>query len=216
MYLELGARVVTSDGAQVGTIDKLILDPSNGDLKSAVVRKGVILPKDVEIPIEALEPTADGVRLQYTRKELDHLPRFVEADYSPPPDGFPLPYSYPGGALLWPVGYPWVSPEPAAPPSSPLPSEYDEILRDRDVENAVIDRGSNVMSRDGRKVGEVESITLDTTTGHPTRFVIRKGLLFTEDLELPVSTIASVDDGVVYLNLDREQALEFARPAGRD
>ena len=50
MRVELGSTVRTSDGKDIGRIDKLVLDPDTGQVKSVVVRKGVILHDDVEIP----------------------------------------------------------------------------------------------------------------------------------------------------------------------
>ena len=69
----------------------------------------------------------------------------------------------------------------------------------------VIGPGADVYSRDGEKVGEVETVEFDTETGRPTRVVVRKGWLFTEDLELPAGTIASADDGILTLNVDKER-----------
>src|ERR671936_220544 len=59
MRVELGARVRTTDGKDVGTIDRLIVDPSNNEIKAAVIHKGMILPRDVEVPLSAIEPETD-------------------------------------------------------------------------------------------------------------------------------------------------------------
>jgi hypothetical protein len=51
----------------VGTIDRLIIDPSNNEIKAAVIRKGMILPRDVEVPLSAIETGPHGsVQLTYT------------------------------------------------------------------------------------------------------------------------------------------------------
>ena len=50
MKIELGARVLTAEGDEIGTIDKLILDPEGGDLHAIVVRKGLLFGRDIEIP----------------------------------------------------------------------------------------------------------------------------------------------------------------------
>ena len=71
----------------------------------------------------------------------------------------------------------------------------------------------SVMSRDGEKIGEVESLAIDSVSGRPEKLVIRKGFLLRESLDLPISSIASVDDGVVTLNLDKDEALRMATPA---
>jgi hypothetical protein len=53
-------------------------------------------------------------------------------------------------------------------------------------------------------------VTFDTETGRPTGIIMRKGFLFTKDLSLPVEMIATVDDGVVYLNVSKEQVEQIA------
>ena len=60
MRVEVGARVRTTDGQDVGTIDRLIVDPGNNEIKAAVIHKGLILPRDVEVPLSALELGPDG------------------------------------------------------------------------------------------------------------------------------------------------------------
>lgn len=53
-------------------------------------------------------------------------------------------------------------------------------------------------------------------TRRPTSLVVRKGSLFTEDVELPGASIESVDDGRVYLILSKaevERAASRGRPA---
>src|ERR671933_442313 len=83
MRVELGARVRTTDGKDVGTIDRLIVDPSNNEIKAAVIRKGIILPRDVEVPLSTIEPGPNGsVQLTYTADQVDQLPEFFESNYT--------------------------------------------------------------------------------------------------------------------------------------
>src|SRR5438067_9180068 len=118
MRVELGARVRTTDGKDVGTIDRLIVDPGNNEIKAAVIRKGVILPRDVEVPLSALEPGPDGtIRLAYTADQVDQLPEFFEGNYTAtPPAGYMPPAGYPIGGIYWPMNYGLF----AAPPLGPM------------------------------------------------------------------------------------------------
>jgi uncharacterized protein YrrD len=219
MQVRLGDEVRTRDGKNVGKIDKLILDPRDHEIRAAVVRKGTFFTDDVEISLDLLETERDGVvRLTCTEEEYERLPKFNEANYttSPPPD-YTAPYNYPLGGFVWPGGgygaYPIVgAPMPgyAGPPEGLGPGlgadrEARQILLEQDLRNAVIDEGSDVRSIDGEKVGELHSLTFDPATGRLTSFVVRKGFLFTQDHQLPAEVISSVDDGVVYLTLDKAQ-----------
>jgi sporulation protein YlmC with PRC-barrel domain len=217
MQVRLGDEVITRDGKNVGKIDKLILDPKDHTIRAAVVRKGVFFTDDVEIRLDLLEVERDGeVRLLCTEDEYERLPKFYESSYTTsPPPGYAAPYDYPLGGFVWPGGgvYPVVgAPLPAYPlgteatdPEIGADRDAQQILREQDLRNAVIDEGSDVKGIDGEKIGELHSLTFDPDTGHLTSFVVRKGFLFTQDHRLPADLISSVDDGVVYLKLDKEQ-----------
>jgi uncharacterized protein YrrD len=211
MELELGQHILSSDGQDIGTIKHLVLDPASGRLKTFVVEKGRFFPDDIEIPLEAVvETRKDGLTLRTTAEQSRHMPRFEEGQYrsvtSPEMD---TGTNYPVGGLLLPNSY-------AAPPvsNSGLPlfvpildgqiaahprSEQDARLQQLDASNAVISAGDEIFSQDMEKVGEVQSITFDSVTGRPMRLVVRQGWLFHKDWELSANSIASVDDGIVYL-----------------
>lgn len=217
MPVELGARVHSQDGQDAGTIKYLILDPPTGQVKSVVVERGHILPDDIEIPRDALqEEDPHTVRVAYTAEQLKTLPRFDESQYTTPPSSTPYPAAgNPFGGLLWPIGYPstaympgmYPAPLPFTPETSedPVSQEVAEKQRQADLANAVIAIGSDVISQDGEKVGEVENIVFDTATGRPITLVLRRGFVVKENIDLPATAIASVDDEVVYLNLTKEQ-----------
>lgn len=210
MRVDLGAKTITSDGEEVGRVKHLVLDPITTELRTAVVEHGHLNRESRMVPIASISSaTEEQIQLGITREEFERLPEFVQADYTAPPPGYTIPVSYPGGGLLWPLGYP----APAVPERGPMENEaYERIeeLRQQNLENAVIDTDSDVISRDGEKIGEVEQLEFDSTTGKPSRLIVRKGFLLTKAVEVPLSSIASVDDGTVVLNLSKDEALRMA------
>jgi uncharacterized protein YrrD len=212
MRVELGARVRTADGKDVGTMDRLIVDPSNNEIKAAVIHKGMILPRDVEVPLSALEPGPDGsVQLTYTADQVDQLPEFFESNYTAtPPAGYVPPADYPTAGIYWPIGYGFFATPPrpemdVSTGSVALDREANEALERQDLENAVIGAGSDVVDRDGAKVGDIARLVFDADGHQLTSFVVRKGFIFTEDRELPASVITRVDDGVIYLRVGKQE-----------
>ncbi len=211
MEFELGQHIHSADGHDIGTIKHLVLDPSDGKVKTFIVEKGLFFPNDIEVPLEAVVETgADGLTLRTTAEQSRHLPRFEEGQYrSATMRDINTVTNYPVGGLILPNSY-------AAPPTSngglPLfvpivdgqmtahpPSQQDVRRQQSDANNAVISVGDQILSQDMEKVGEVQSITIDSVTGRPIRLVVRHGWLFHKDWELPADSIANVDDGVVYL-----------------
>jgi sporulation protein YlmC with PRC-barrel domain len=210
MRVDLGARAITSDGEEVGHVKHLVLDPITTELRTAVVEHGHLNRESRMVPIASISSaTEEQIQLDITRDEFEGLPEFVQADYTAPPPGYTIPFSYPGGGLLWPLGYAG----PAVANRGQMENEaYErtEELREQNLENAVIDTDSDVISRDGEKIGEVEQLEFDSATGKPSRLIIRKGFLLTKSLDVPLSAIASVDDGAVVLNLSKDEALKIA------
>jgi sporulation protein YlmC with PRC-barrel domain len=220
MNINLGMHVYTGDDKVIGTVDKLILDPQTGTVKAAVVREGFLLHHDVEVPADMMATGPDGnAHITYTSQEVDALPRFDEADYTTPPMDYTSPFGYPLGGVYWPAGWgigmaaPLYVPPVAAPTGptytgdSAVDQEISAALRREDLENAVVDKGSDVLDRDGEKVGTVQELAFDPNTNELTALVAHKGLLKGEDFEVPVSLIDKVDDGAVYLKVDARQVL---------
>jgi uncharacterized protein YrrD len=218
MKIELGAKVVTADGDEIGTIDKLILDPEGGDLHSIVVHKGLLFGRDIEIPIDDIAQQQTGaIHIRRTKQQLDDLQTFYEGSYTtPPPERsaeFVSGYGYPASGLLWPSR--WSGPVSGEPYGheavGAVEDEVAAMHRAQDLSNAVIKEGSDVRSRDGEKVGEVHQIVFDAATGRPTMLVIRKGFLFTEDVEIPAGLISSVDDDRVYLDARHDELEQYLK-----
>jgi sporulation protein YlmC with PRC-barrel domain len=221
MDINLGMHVYTSDNQDIGAVDKLILDPETDTVKAAVVRKGFLLHQDVEVPADMIAAGPDSnAHIPYSANEVDTLPRFNEADYAPPPADYTSPFGYPLGGVYWPAGWgvgmgaPLYA-SPVAAPAAPaytgdtaVDSEIDAALRNEDRENAIVDKGSDVLGRDGEKVGTVHELTFDPTTNELTGLVVHKGLIMGKDATVPASLIDKVDDGIVYLKVDAREAVK--------
>jgi sporulation protein YlmC with PRC-barrel domain len=212
------ARTLPFSSDVIGTVDKLILDPQTGTVKAAVVRKGFLLHQDVEVAADMLAAGPDGnAHIPYTSQEVETLPRFNEAEYTTPPMDYIPPFDYPLAGVYWPVGWGMGMAAPIPPVAAPtgpaytgdsaVDREISAALRREDLENAVVDKGSDVLDRDGDKVGTVQELAFDPDTNELTALVAHKGLLKGEDFEVPVSLIDKVDDGVVYLKVDASQVL---------
>ncbi len=56
MDIELGARVVTADGAEVGQVHRVVVDLEQQAVTALVVLRGRLLPRDVLVPLAAEDP----------------------------------------------------------------------------------------------------------------------------------------------------------------
>jgi sporulation protein YlmC with PRC-barrel domain len=185
MRFVFGAHVRTRDGHTVGTIDRLILDPETGDLKSVAIRQGFILHHDIEVPISSFDAgDGDDLRLAVTEAGDDYAPKYGA------PQGNVV---YPGGGLYAPI----VNDDAAYAIQGA--EQMGVAFSEEDLENAVIGDGNDVISSDGEKVGELHELAFDPAGRRLTQFTLRRELFLGESVALPASLIARIDDGKITL-----------------
>lgn len=73
-------------------------------------------------------------------------------------------------------------------------------MTDYNQEQWTVTEGADVVGSDGEKVGEV-------VNANPDYIVVKKGFFFPNDYYVPSSAISSVDEGHVYLNVTKEEAM---------
>src|SRR4051812_24810217 len=118
MRINLGTKVVSADGKDVGKIDQLVVDPRTDRMQEFVIRKGFFVEHDVIIPMGWVEDRVgndddDTIHLSKTADEVKNLPEFVATNFVSAPDGmYPGlfgdaliggPAAYGGGGWLWPA-----------------------------------------------------------------------------------------------------------------
>jgi uncharacterized protein YrrD len=193
-------HVRARDGQEIGAIDRLILDAAGNKVKAAVIRKGRLLRRDVEVPLSLLRRSSSGdLHLDLNSDEVEQLPPFDEAAYVNPPAGYIAPAGYPGENFYLPrsaVADP--STEKRAPRGALSAEEFDR---------ARIHEGSLVLARDGKYVGNVRETWFDPESGRLTALIIRTDSWTKKECELAAPMIAGLRDGVVYLRIDAYRLL---------
>jgi hypothetical protein len=181
MQFELGAPVLTSDGQDAGRIDKLILDAKRLVASAIVTRQGGLLHKDIQAPLSEFAVGPAG------DLRLTYTADIVRdmPNYSPPGSGF-------GSDAA-------MRPDTAA------------MLAQYELEHAVIGSGSAVKGRDAKKVGSVHRLAFELPGGGLTRLTIRRGLLVTEEVEMPVALLAGAGQGELALNITSDEVETMAK-----
>jgi len=212
MELQLETPVFSADGTDMGRVHRVIFDPQRAEVKSIVVKKGVFFARDVLIPIEDVRAaTKARVELSLTHDQADTFPDFVETDYTWPDQNWTVPYTWGAGMMMWPMSFAggnygahygaYALDLGAA--TAEMPDEAARQAQQQDLENAVVGEGSEVLAQGGEKLGEVHNMVIDPTSHKPSSVVVRSGFIFTEDVEIPGDWVASYDDRVVTLNVDK-------------
>ncbi len=221
MDLGLGKRVMSRDGQHVGHVDGLVLDYNTRDIESFVVRSGVFFQDDRFVSLDSIDHVdSEGtVNLTLTSDEVHDLPKFVEHNFvaATPDDltGMPEMWSSIGGMGSMGVGAlpvyfgtgsdalgfrsAGMSHEAAIRDSPGFETESN--LPSQDI---VIDRGTDVIGSDGKKLGTVDDVTYGTD-GNLTGFIVRAGFLFHHDVTVPAEMIESIGEDHVRLSVTEEK-----------
>ena len=212
MDLQLDAPVVSHDGAELGKISRVIFDPQSGETKSVVIRTGGIFGREVAAPLEEIRVAAPTrVELEWDKHQFDDQPSFVDTEYAWPPETWVAPYGWPAGAVMWPAPYGAGMPVGVPVMAGAVPGEVREDVRREDDNAAVVGHGAEVVAMNGEKVGSVDNVMIDPVSHKPSRVMLKRGFLFTEDVELPGDWISSYDDQRVVLNVDKVTVEQLAK-----
>ncbi|MER3485601.1 MAG: hypothetical protein C4345_06185, partial [Chloroflexota bacterium] len=160
-----------------------------------VVRKGLLLKKDVVVPVEAIEEaTEEYIRIRLSSAELDALPPFHEEAYT----AAPAEWRTAGGQEIPGAIF--------ALPEASVQQSLEATTTGQTTEGTgshVLRAGQTVTGRDG-DLGRLSLVLLDPTTRRATHFVIRRGTL-RRDTIVPVDWIRAVTGDRVVLDVSRDQ-----------
>ncbi|HEX3722597.1 MAG TPA: PRC-barrel domain-containing protein [Nitrolancea sp.] len=217
MDIQLGKKVISSDGKHVGNVDSLVMDYDTHELQSVVCHSGVLLTVDRIIPVQAVESLdGDGnLLLGMPSDEVDRQQEFVQREFraASPDELEPMPVTWATGTGQAPfyfypatdsLGYrddaPFFSNAPLAPPDVEVESNLPE-------NSTRLSSGTDVVGSDGNKIGTVEDVTY-SEDGSLTGFVVKAGFLFHHEVNVPADWIESVSDDRVRLRVTADQASE--------
>jgi uncharacterized protein YrrD len=176
MHIEFGTPVRSSDGQDVGHIEKLIIDTQRTEASGLILRHGGLLHKDVHLPLSEVRAAQTGaVGVAYAADIIHEMPAYT------PPD--------PGGPSM----------------AGSERADVATMLAQYALEHTVLQPGSPIKSHDGHKVGTVHQLACETPSGRLTWLVLRRGLLLTEEIELPPTLIAGVGQGELLLSIPADE-----------
>lgn len=229
MRYNLGAKVYTSDGQEIGTISRLVVDPRRDEVEEFVVEKGFFVSHDVIIPIGQVRDHIGNddeheIHLAMTAEDVKKLPQFEEVRYVGAPDDMypgllgsglaPGAAGLGGGGWLWPAS----AYEPAQSPQSPTDaaadaprspfSTMDERVEDSRPGRAFLSTGTDVVAH-GDKIGTVDELVVDERTGKVTELIVKKGLFGGKEIRIPTQFIESIGDDAVHVALDQSRLERF-------
>ena len=204
MRLEEGASVFTSDGQEVGKIDRVVLNPVDKEVTHVVIHTGHLIATDKVVPVSLIGPaTEERVTLRGDKAELEALPDFEERHYVPITSAEAQRDKEPGAAsaLYWypPVGFTWWGTGRVPGYYGVIPPFVVKTERHIPEGEVALKEGAKVLSVDGDHVGHVEAILTDVETDRATHILVSKGLLLKETKLIPTTWISTVLEDEIHL-----------------
>lgn len=203
--LRIGADVVSNDGHKLGTVSKFVLVGDSMRLTHVVVDTGIFrsgeplwkggwgMSHDRLVPLAAVDAaTSDRVTLTMTGDEFkEHSVDYEQEYFDQMPDLEPGHLDAGDLARI----------------SSSIPGEPGPWIM---LETRALGPGEVDIPKDApvwrlnphQKIGEVERLVFDDETGAATSLVVRRGFVFTKDVELPVRFVVEVVAGIVRVDID--------------
>lgn len=200
MEFKVGAKVLTADGKQVGTIDRIVIEPDTRDITHLVVQEGFLFTESKVVPMSLVGPaTEDQVILREREDELDEFPDFQESHFVSAGRGLPsmAARNKRVRTLYWypPLG---ITTGLAGPPAPRFVVKTENIPEG----TVALAEGVKVICSDGEHVGDVERIFTDSQEDQATHLLISEGLFLKERKLIPTRWIANVFETEIRLSVD--------------
>jgi sporulation protein YlmC with PRC-barrel domain len=189
----LGTRVYTSDDINIGLIDRLIVGPRTRRLEGFVVRKGLMLERDVVIPAGDVAPAVlddmGGIlRLTISAEETDRMLAYQEQS---------------------PVN---ASVVPGAGPRREEMHTARTRIAEAHPTSAILHTGTKVIGQHGMKIGAMKEIMADEHTGAITEVIAKRGPLDGSEARIPIGLVEYVADDAVYVAVEKDCLRHFIYP----
>ncbi|MGE5374406.1 MAG: PRC-barrel domain-containing protein [Bacteroidota bacterium] len=210
--LKEGTSVFSSDGKELGKINRIVLNPDTNEITHIVVQKGWLFAEDKVIPYNRVRSaTGDKVVIDKSVDDFDQLPPFEETHYvgvsardaaarTMPAEAYPGDVFVPGFYWYPPYGY-------AGSQASGLPYytwPRTETEQNIPANTVPLQEGAKVISADDKHIGNVDRLLVGPNSSHVTHFVIAEGLFFKDKKLVPANWIKTVSNDEVRLNVSAD------------
>lgn len=188
--IRVGATVFGT-GGELGTVEAVVIDPTEGAVTHLVVGHELLGPRVLVELRHITVATPDAVTVALDSQALRALGRFDEPGYNT-------------GSGVWTAAQMDYEPgsyflEPFASPLDTLAATSYERIPKGEV---TIRRHDEVYSNDGTRVGHVDEFLVDPADGHISHVVLREGHVFAHDRDVVVPLGgATIEEGRVVLGL---------------
>jgi len=204
MQFKQDTNVSTYDGKNVGSVDRVVLNPKTKEVTHIVVRKGFLFNEDKIIPLDLVtSATEDKVTLRQDAADLDKLPAYEEVHYIPVDESEAVTAAYPVG---WGSPFYWNEPLGGTMAFADYGAGYNFLFRTETEkhipeDSVALKEGAKVISDDGQHVGNIERVFTQPENDRVSHFLISEGFIFKDHKLVPTGWIHDIQEDEVHLNV---------------
>jgi len=208
--LRHGVHVESAEGKDVGRLHSVVVDPRDNEVTHIVVNAGPHFPEPgfgapelINVPVEQMQDAGEEkVVLRCSRDEFRKLPRWVERDFTPAAPQRPEAERPDYVHRLWNTGVALAASFASLLTGIAVPAE---TVRKASFEREILNDAPVWRLEPHTHIGDVERVLVDEDTDEIKDLVIRRGVLFHEDVVLPIDYVTEIQDGVVHVQLTDEE-----------
>ena len=202
----IGAEVTCSEGA-CGKLTRVVIDPVARALTHVVVEPQVRGELGRLVPVELVEPTAEGIRLRCGMNEFNALEEAEETRFLME-EGEQMGYGA-GEMLAWPY-YGLNMGTGVGMDMGAMAAQSAQYLVDRVPGGEVeLRRGDHVHATDG-DIGQIQGLVIDPEGHRVTHVLLQEGHLWgRRQLAIPIAAVKEVSADGVQLVLSRDEVRDL-------
>jgi len=194
MRFNKGADVYAADGKRLGELGRVVLNPHTWKVTDIVVHKGYFFTTDKVIPVEDIQQTLEERVTLLESARVDAFPDYVETEFISLVGDDKTAADLPSPVLWYPPFGMMVY--------NAMGTQAPYIVRETrnvpsDTQALVI--GSKVLTADGKHVGHIQEVFMESTTNQASHILISKGLLLPGEKLVPTHWINEIAGGEVHL-----------------
>ncbi|MBF6600207.1 MAG: PRC-barrel domain-containing protein [Dehalococcoidia bacterium] len=203
--LRLGVSVISRDGEKLGVLSRFVLNPKTLALTHIVIDVGVLrserplwaggwgLSHDRVVPLATVTSAdSDDVRISMSAREFkEHSVDYIEEHFDYLPD---RKQGWPDASDIARIV--------TSIPGEPGPYMLHEVMAHAPDEVDIQHNSPVWRLNPHRKIGEVDRVLYDEASGRVRALVIRRGLIFSKDVVLPIDRVVEVVADVVRVDID--------------
>ena len=199
MLFQKNANVIAANGQQVGTLERIVLNPETKVVTDIVIRTGTLFNKVARVvPVEmVIETTENQIVLRDKAGELESFPPFEERHLidangemdQPAKNVAPVVYGNPGyGPIM------------VADPGDQFVTKIEQNIPAGTV---ALKEGAKVITADGKHVGNVERVLADSSVDQVTHLVVSMGMFAKEMRLIPMKWVMTLGEDEVHLRVKK-------------